>query len=55
MSIHRSLRRNGAESRTRNVQTRWERLQKLQDRGRWRSGDSIYGLPKTRPARSRAK
>ena len=48
MSIHKSLKLRGAMARTRNVYTRWERLQKLQEKGRWNDGDSVYGLPKVR-------
>jgi small basic protein (TIGR04137 family) len=48
VSIHKSLKMSGAMARTRNVYTRWERLQKLQDENRWGDGDSVYGLPKVR-------
>ncbi|MBL4846807.1 MAG: small basic protein [Planctomycetes bacterium] len=42
---------------TRSVFTRWERLQKLRDAGRWSEGDQVYGLPKvsTRTAGSKKK
>lgn len=48
MSIHKSLKLGSAMGRSRNVLTRWERLQKLQDDGRWTDGESVYGLPKVR-------
>jgi small basic protein (TIGR04137 family) len=48
VSIHKSLKVGGAMARTRNVYTRWERLQKLQENGRWSEGDSVYGLAKVR-------
>jgi small basic protein (TIGR04137 family) len=35
-------------ARQRNVYTRWERLQKLRETGRWTEGDPVYGLPKVR-------
>jgi len=46
MSIHKSLKTNMALSRRRNVLTRVERLEKLAKTGKWREGDSVYGLPK---------
>ena len=48
MSIHKSLKIGGAMARTRNVYTRWERLQKLVEQGRWTDEESVYGLPKVR-------
>ena len=48
MSLHKSLRGKNSMARTRNVLTRWERLQKLRKDERWREGDSPFGLPKTR-------
>lgn len=49
MSIHRSLVTKGALVRSRNVLTRYERIEQLRKVGRW-SGedDSPYGLPKVR-------
>lgn len=48
MSVHRSLKHRSDTDRSRNVYSRWERLQKLQEKGRWNNGDTIYGLPKVR-------
>ncbi len=48
MSVHKSLKLKGSLSRTRNVQTRSERIQLMKERGTWKQGRSIYGLPKTR-------
>jgi small basic protein (TIGR04137 family) len=50
VSIHKSLKVGSAMARTRNVYTRWERLQKLQETGRWSEGDPVYGMPKVRTA-----
>ncbi len=50
MSIHKSLKIQGAMARQRNVYTRWERMQKLQEQGRWEDGQSVYGLAKVRAA-----
>ncbi len=51
MSIHRSLRTGGALVRTRSVYTRAERMALLAKLGKWKPGDSVYGLPKTRVER----
>lgn len=46
MTIHQSLKLGAGMSGTRNVFTRWERLKKLREAGRWSEGDEVYGLPK---------
>jgi small basic protein (TIGR04137 family) len=47
MSVDRSLKSRSALSRHRNVLTRAERLEVLNDEGRWdEQKDSIFGLPK---------
>ena len=46
MSIDRSLKISGALNRHRNVLTRDERIEKLQEEGAWEQGDSLVGLPK---------
>lgn len=46
MTIHKSLKLGSNMSGTRNVFTRWERLKKLREAGRWSEGDDVYGLPK---------
>lgn len=48
MSIDKSLRRKNQLARSRNVLTRGERIQVLQDEERWKEGRSPYGLPKVR-------
>jgi len=49
MSLHRSLRSTNTLARHRNVLTRVERLDKLQDSKRWSpEEDSVFGLPKVR-------
>lgn len=48
MSIHRSLVTHGRLVRGRSVLTRSERLVRLQKEGRWKEGDSVFGLPKVR-------
>ncbi len=48
MSIHKSLKLKNTLVRARNVFTRAERLEILKAKARWKEGESIYGLPKTR-------
>ncbi len=48
MSIHSSLKISGAMTGERNVWTRVERMQALQEVGRWQEGDPVTGLPKVR-------
>ncbi|MGH7151199.1 MAG: small basic protein [Planctomycetota bacterium] len=48
MSIHASLRTRGKLVRERNVWSRLERLLFLEKEGKWKEGDSIFGLPKVR-------
>ena len=48
MSIHKSLKQKDTLVRNRSVLTRWERILKLQDIGRWTDGGKVTGLPKVR-------
>ena len=48
MSIHKSLRQKDTLVCARSVLSRWERLEKLKDQGRWKDGDAVLGLPKVR-------
>lgn len=48
MSMHRSLKTAGGLIRHRNVLTRTERLEKLEEEKRWTEEESILGLPKVR-------
>ena len=50
MSVHSSLRSKGATATRRNVLKRFERIDLLQQRGKWKKGDRALGLPKTKPA-----
>lgn len=50
MSVHSSLRSKGATAMRRNVLKRFERIDLLQQRGKWKKGDRALGLPKTKPA-----
>ncbi len=48
MSVHKSLKLKGSLQRSRNVLTREERIRIMKERGTWKKGQSIYGIPKTR-------
>ena len=49
MSQHPSLRVGGKIRQKRNVLKRFERLDALKAEGRWKDGDKVLGLPKTKP------
>lgn len=53
MSIHRSLVSKGGLTRSRNVLTRFERIEQLRKTGHWSDEEapSPYGLPKVRVLR----
>jgi small basic protein (TIGR04137 family) len=49
MSMHSSL-KSAAKIRTsRNVLKRFERVDILKKKGKWKAGDRAHGLPKTKP------
>ena len=48
MSIDKSLKSKSGLVRRRNVLTRDERIAVLEEGGKWREGDSLFGLPKVR-------
>jgi small basic protein (TIGR04137 family) len=48
MTIDKSLKVRAGMMRSRNVLTRAERLEKLQETERWKEGDPVLGLPKVR-------
>jgi len=50
MSIHRSLSVKGKLVRQRNVFTRAERLEILKKAGKYKDGDTVFGLPKVTTA-----
>ena len=54
MSVHKSLRLKGSLVRMRNVLTRGERLEHMKEAGKWKAGDRVYGIPKTRVAKAKA-
>jgi len=56
MSIHSSLRQAGGKTGSiRNVLKRHERVRHLMTKGLWAGGRSMFGLPKIKPERVKAK
>ena len=56
MSIHRSLQGlRGKEGVLRNVLKRHERLQYLISRGLWKPGEPVFGLPKIKQTKFKAR
>jgi small basic protein (TIGR04137 family) len=49
MSLHSSLKSASKIATKRNVLKRFERVDLLKQRGKWKDGDRAYGLPKTKP------
>ena len=48
MSLHRSLKGSSKIRVKRNVLKRLERIDRMIEQGKWKPGDKILGLPKTR-------
>lgn len=48
MSRHPSFGKTGI-AKKRNVLKRFQRIDLLRKQGRYKEGDSVYGLPKTKP------
>jgi len=48
MTIDKSLKRKNTLSRSRNVLKRGERLEQLKGEDKWKDGQPVLGLPKTR-------
>ena len=49
MSLHNSLKASGTMKAKRNVLKRFERVELLKKRGKWKEGERVFGLPKTKP------
>jgi len=49
MSQHRSLKGASKIQARRNVLKRFERVEILKKQGRWKDGQRVFGLPKTKP------
>jgi small basic protein (TIGR04137 family) len=55
MSIHPSLTISEKDKKTRSVLKRIERIRQMQEKGNWKQGDSVYGLPKIKSLRIKIK
>jgi small basic protein (TIGR04137 family) len=49
MSQHRSLKSANKIQARRNVLKRFERIEILKKQGRWKDGQRVFSLPKTKP------
>ncbi|MDD5116052.1 MAG: small basic protein [Candidatus Omnitrophica bacterium] len=55
MSIHPSLVLSEKDKLTRSVMKRTERIRQMHEKGKWKEGDSVYGLPKIKTIKIKIK
>jgi len=55
MSIHPSLNISEQDKKPRSVLKRAERVRQMLDKGKWKDGDSVYGLPKIKSLKIKIK
>jgi small basic protein (TIGR04137 family) len=55
MSIHPSLKASDKDSKQRSVLKRAERLRTMMEKGEWKEGDEVFGLPKIKTLRIKIK
>jgi small basic protein (TIGR04137 family) len=55
MSIHPSLASSDKDKKQRSVLKRAERIRTMMEKGHWKEGDSVYGLPKIKTVRIKIK
>ena len=55
MSIHPSLAISDKDKKQRSVLKRTERLKTMMEKGQWKQGDKVYGLPKIKTLRIKIK
>ena len=55
MSIHPSLTISEKDKKARSVLKRIERIRQMQEKGTWKQGDAVYGLPKIKSLRIKIK
>ncbi|MFA4842321.1 MAG: small basic protein [Candidatus Omnitrophota bacterium] len=55
MSIHPSLKSTEKDRKPRSVLKRAERLRSMLEKGSWKEGDKVYGLPKIKAVRIKIK
>ena len=55
MSIHPSLAISDKDKKQRSVLKRTERIRTMMEKGNWKEGDKVYGLPKIKSIRIKIK
>jgi small basic protein (TIGR04137 family) len=55
MSIHPSLAISESDKKQRSVLKRSERIRMMMEKGDWKEGDKVYGLPKIKTVRIKIK
>jgi small basic protein (TIGR04137 family) len=55
MSIHPSLSSSEKDKKPRSVLKRIERLRMMMEKGQWKEGDDVFGLPKIKTVRIKIK
>lgn len=55
MSVHPSLTLSDKDKKQRSVLKRTERLRIMLEKGQWKEGDKVYGLPKIKTVRIKIK
>ncbi|MFA6357248.1 MAG: small basic protein [Candidatus Omnitrophota bacterium] len=55
MSIHPSLTISEKDKKVRSVLKRTERIRQMQEKGSWKEGNAVYGLPKLKSIRIKVK
>jgi small basic protein (TIGR04137 family) len=55
MSIHPSLVLSEKDKMSRSVLKRTERIRQMHEKGKWKEGDSVYGLPKIKTLKIKIK
>lgn len=55
MSIHPSLSASKKDKKVRSVLKRIERIRTMLEKGQWKEGDDVYGLPKIKTIRIKIK
>lgn len=55
MSIHPSLSLSDKDKKQRSVLKRTQRLRLMMEKGQWKEGDKVYGLPKIKTIRIKIK
>ena len=55
MSIHPSLKSSEKNKKQRSILKRTERLRFMMDKGQWKEGDDVFGLPKIKTLKLKIK